>query len=111
MSTNHRHFRHVEAPNGSGTLHRGEQFLATVTYGLRVLQEIIGTRHWSGASAVQGTRQITGRFAITRGSLPFDGDELTLRLEDGRSLALQVVGDGPNYTIESIGGFREGSRG
>ena len=101
MSTTHRHFRLVEAPQGAGTLHDGEQLLARVSYGLRVLQEVIGVRHWSGASAAIGKLQVLGRFSVTSGSLPFEGDHLTLRLEDGRTLPFLVVGPGPNYTVDA----------
>jgi hypothetical protein len=100
MPTNRRHFRHVEAPTGVGTLHDGERLLATVTYGLRVLQEIIGVRHWSGSSAAKGGLRISGRFSVTSGSLPSDGDQLTLLLADGRVLPFQVGGDGPDYSID-----------
>jgi hypothetical protein len=100
MPTTHRHFRHIEAPNGAGTLYDGERIFAQVAYTLRVLQEIIGTRHWTGASAEKGTLQISGGFSVTSGSLPFDGDHLTLKLEDGRSIPFLVVGHGPDYTID-----------
>jgi hypothetical protein len=70
---------------------------------LTVLQEIIGTRHWSGATAVKGVLQIGGQFSVTAGSLPFEGDHLTLRLDDGRTLSFLVVGAGPGFTIEPTG--------
>ena len=108
MLKTHRHFRHIESPQGAGTLHNGERLFARVTYGLRVLQEIIGTRQWSGASATKGVLQITGRFDVTSGSLPSKGDQLTLRLDDGRTLAFQVASAGPTYamapTIAPAGG-------
>jgi hypothetical protein len=100
MNTRHRHFRRVEAPRGAGRLHDGERYSATVCYGLRVLQEIIGTRHWGGAGAAKGAVQVNGSFSVTSGSLPFDGDRLTLHLDDGRTLPLLVVGAGPDYTFE-----------
>lgn len=105
MPTNHRHFRHVEAPKGAGTLHDGERCFATVAYGLRVLQEIIGTRHWSGASATKGALRISGGFSVTSGTLPFEGDYLTLRLDDGRMLPFLVIGSGPDYTVEPTAGL------
>lgn len=100
MKISQRHFRRIEAPRGAGLLHDGERFFATVTYGLRVLQEIIGTRHWGGAGASKGTLRVNGSFSVTSGSLPFEGDHLTLHLDDGRTLPLLVVGSGPDYTIE-----------
>ncbi len=106
MRIQQRHFRRLEAPSGAGTIHHGENHLANVRYGLRVLQEIIGTRQRSSASAVKGVLQIAGSFCVTSGSQPFEGDHLTLRLADGRSLSLLVVGDGPHYTIDPTGGLR-----
>lgn len=100
MPTTHRHFRRIEAPHGAGTLHDGERIFASVTYTLRVLQEIVGTRHWTGASAEKGQLQVSGGFSVTSGSLPFEGDQLTLRLDDGRSIPFLVVGHGPDYTID-----------
>ena len=79
--------------------------LDDVRYALRVLQEVIGTRHPAGASAVMGTLQIRGGFAVTSGSLPFEGDHLTLRLADGRSLPFLVVGIGPAFTVDPTGNF------
>ena len=101
-----RHWRRIEAPRGIGKICDGERYIATVTYALRVLQEVIGTRHWTGSRAVQGTRQITGGFEIVRGNLPFDGDQLTLTLEDGRSLLCFIAGAGPEYTIDLSGALR-----
>ncbi|MGH9174059.1 MAG: hypothetical protein ACRD1H_06860 [Vicinamibacterales bacterium] len=68
-----------------------------------MLQEIVGTRHWSGASAVKGVLQVAGWFSVTSGNPPFEGDQLTLRLDDGRSLSLLVVGADPHYTIDPTG--------
>jgi hypothetical protein len=102
MTTSHRHYRRIESPKGNGSLHDGERFFATVTYGLRVLQEVIGTRHWSGSGASKGEVRINGGFSVTSGSLPFDGDQLTLHLDDGRVLPFLVVGSGPDYTIEPM---------
>ena len=101
MPTIRRHFRRVEAPTGVGTIQDGAGYLATVRYGLTVLQEIVGTQQRFGASAVKGVLQITGRLHITSGSLPFEGDQLTLRLDDGRDLAFQVIGSGPEYTVDA----------
>lgn len=101
MNTSHRHYRRIESPKGNGSLHDGERVFATVTYGLRVLQEIIGTRHWSGSGASKGKVCVNGGFSVTSGSLPFDGDHLTLHLDDGRTLPFLVIGSGPNYTIDA----------
>lgn len=103
MPTIRRHFRRVEAPAGVGTIQNGAGYLATVRYGLTILQEIVGTQHRFGSSAVKGVLQITGRLHITSGSLPFEGDQLTLRLDDGRGLAFQVIGSGPEYTVDATG--------
>ena len=61
MRTTHRHFRRVEAPSGTGALYDGERILAQVTYALRVLQEIIGTRHRDGARALGSSRRAMHR--------------------------------------------------
>ena len=106
MPTIRRHFRRVEAPAGVGTIQDDAGYRATVRYGLTVLQEIIGTQHRLGSSAVKGVLQISGRLHITSGSLPFEGDALTLRLDDGRGLAFQVIGSGPEYTIDATGSLR-----
>jgi hypothetical protein len=98
-----RHWRRLEAPSGVGTIYDGSGYVATVRYGLRVLQEIVGTRHWSGAGAIKGDLRVRGRLHVTAGSLPFDGDHLTLRLADGRALAFYAVGAGPSYTIDPSG--------
>ncbi len=98
-----RHWRRIEAPRGVGKIRDGDRHVATVTYALRVFQEVIGTRHWTGSRAVQGTRQISGGFHVVRGSLPFDGDQLTLTLDDGRSLRCFIAGAGPEYTIDPAG--------
>jgi hypothetical protein len=103
MPTIRRHFRRVETPVGVGTIQDGAGYLATVRYGLTFLQEIVGTQHRLGSSAVKGVLQITGRLHITSGSLPFEGELLTLRLDDGRDLAFQVTGSGPEYTVDATG--------
>jgi hypothetical protein len=106
MQTIRRHFRRVEAPAGVGTIQDGTGYLATVRYGLTILQEIVGTQHRFGTSAVKGVLQITGRLHITSGALPFEGDHLTLLLDDGRDLAFQVIGSGPEYTVDATGPLR-----
>jgi hypothetical protein len=105
MPSSDRHLRRIEAPTGSGTIHHSHDLVSAVTYGLWVLQERAGTPGETGAGAVQAQRQILGGFTVTSGSLPFEGDQLTLRLSDGRRLPCFVVGDGPSYTIDAIGGF------
>jgi hypothetical protein len=101
MLTIRRHFRRVEAPAGIGTIQDGTGYLATVRYGLTVLQEIVGTQNRLGASAVKGVEKISGHLHITAGALPFEGDQLTLRLDDGRGLAFQAIGSGPEYTVDA----------
>ena len=98
-----RHFRREEAPAGTGTLHDGGRYIATVTYALTVLQEVLGIDQGRGVGARRGRRQVSGRLHVTAGSLPFEDDRLTLRLDDGRSLPFFVVGAGPRYTIEPGG--------
>lgn len=103
MSIYRRHFRREEAPVGTGTLHDGGRYVATVTYALTVLQEILGVDQPGGAGACRGQRHVRGQLQVTAGTLPFEDDRLTLRLDDGRSLPFFVVGAGPRYTIEPGG--------
>src|SRR5687768_6804773 len=106
MPSTRRHFRRLETPNGAGTLHDGERFVATVTYALTVLQEIVGTHHWTGSRARRGERQVSGQLQITSGAVPFEDDRLTLRLDDGRTLLFVAAGAGPGYVIEAGGALR-----
>jgi hypothetical protein len=103
MPTTRRHWRRIEDSQGIGTISGSEAYHATVTYQLTVLQEVIGTRHWSGSSAVQGERRVRGRVQITTGASPAAGDPLTLLLDDGRSIAFHAVGNGPEYSIDPTG--------
>jgi len=98
-----RHWRRIEAPSGEGIVYDGNQHIATVTYGLRVLQEVVGRRHWSGSTAIQGERRVHGRLEVIGDTLPLGGDPLTLRLSDGRSLPFIAVENGSFYTITPVG--------
>lgn len=97
-----RHWRRIEAPRGEGVVYDGDQHIATVRYGLRVLQEVVGRRHWSGSTATQGERRISGRLEVLGTALPFGHDQLTLRLSDGRSLSFVASKNGSDYTITPI---------
>lgn len=96
-----RHWRRIESPHGEGTVHDGDQHIATVRYGLRVLQEVVGRQHWSGSTATQGERRIIGHLQVLSSALPFNENQLTLRLSDGRSLSFVAAASGSCYTITS----------
>ena len=94
-----RHWRRLEAPTGEGTVFDGDQHIATVRYGLRVLQEVVGRRHRSGSTATQGERRVHGRLEAIGNTPPLGGRDLTLRLSDGRSISFVASKNGSDYTI------------
>lgn len=103
MLTIRRHFRRIEAPAGIGTIQDAAGYRATVQYGLTVLQEIIGTQHRLGSSAVKGVLKVSGFLHITSGSMPLHGDEMMLHLDDGRGVSFQIIGSGPEYAVNATG--------
>ncbi len=99
MPITRRHWRRLESPNGEGIVYDGDQHIATVRYGLRVLQEVVGRRHWSGSTASQGERRVHGRLEVIGNSLPLGDDPLTLHLADGRAVSFVATATGTGYTI------------
>ena len=99
MPITRRHWRRIEAPSGEGIVYDGDQHIATVHYGLRVLQEVVGRRHWSGSTAIQGERRIHGRLEVIGNTPPLGGDDLTLRLSVGGVSLKNASDNGSDYTI------------
>ncbi len=83
--------------DGRGGLYKGEALIYSVSYIIRVLQELVPTR--KGKPPLPGLERIVGFIDAPEDFFDLIGQELTLHLEDGRYL---------DCIITDIGGRIEG---
>jgi len=94
----------LEQPSGRGLL-VGDAIEAKVSYTIRVMQETIRPRHFGDPGAtIPGLMNVDGQveFDDPMQEAGLLGTKLTLHLQDGRRLAVIIVGQGK---IKGTGAF------
>lgn len=87
--------KRVEELTGLGTLMRGDTVLHEVTYNIRVYQRF--HQESRDAQPTPGIRNVLGSIFFSDDAR-YVGQDLTLRLDDGRRLNLQLGPGGRIYT-------------
>jgi DNA-binding response OmpR family regulator len=97
-----KHEELVEQITGIGRLMRGDTVLREVTYRIRVYQTFRQASR--DAQPTSGLQHVQGDISFSDAArrVDIEGQDLTLRLDDGRRLNLQVGPGGRIYTREVL---------